>query len=313
MAASEEGRRLSIVIPAYNCAAWLRRAVTSAYSISPGPLDVIVVDDGSTDDTPEVLSRLCQDFPELRVVSQPNAGLSAARNVGIGHALGEYVVLLDADDELIPCDLEPALALAPDVLRVGVEEVRIGGDRRFHAEPEMACTGAEYFAGCAARGAFYTPSWAYVLRRDYIATQDLQFMDGLLHEDMLFSVQALLPARRFVAVPIPVYRYFRREQSITSTRSPAHLDKRVRSLDRIAKELLGTHQRVPGVGWWATNVLDYAHSLSTQSPWLRTRARVLTMAGRFAIDCLLRRDLRWDADVRQRLGRAIRVSLGGRR
>ncbi len=86
---------VSVVIPTYNCARYLTGAIESALGQSYEPVEVIVVDDGSTDNTREVANR----FPDrIRYHYQPNAGLAAARNQGIQLAKGEMVAFLDADD-----------------------------------------------------------------------------------------------------------------------------------------------------------------------------------------------------------------------
>jgi glycosyltransferase involved in cell wall biosynthesis len=92
--------RLSVVIPAYNVAPWVEAAVRSVLRQTLSNLEVIVVDDGSTDDTPLVLQRI--DDPRLRVIRQDNGGLAAARNTGILAARAEYLGLLDGDDTWMP-------------------------------------------------------------------------------------------------------------------------------------------------------------------------------------------------------------------
>src|SRR5271170_6834147 len=91
---------LSIVIPAYNVVAFIAQAVISALEQSFADIEVIVVDDGSTDATPQVLTRLAdmRRDPRLRIIRQANAGLSGARNTGIAAAHGAFIGLLDGDD-----------------------------------------------------------------------------------------------------------------------------------------------------------------------------------------------------------------------
>lgn len=104
---------VSAIIPAYNYAQYLERAVRSALSQSHRPLEVIIVDDGSTDSTPGLGERLALENPEVRYLRQANAGLSAARNAGIRAAQYPFIAFLDADDEW----LEGFLASAMDAFR----------------------------------------------------------------------------------------------------------------------------------------------------------------------------------------------------
>lgn len=99
--------QVSIIIPCFNQAHYLPSAIASAHQQTVAPLEIIVVDDGATDGTAAVAQGL-----GATVLRQANAGLSAARNAGLASAKGEFVVLLDADDELLP----QALAVGAAVL-----------------------------------------------------------------------------------------------------------------------------------------------------------------------------------------------------
>jgi glycosyltransferase involved in cell wall biosynthesis len=93
------GETVSVVIPAYNCARYLPETIESALSQTLPPLEVIVIDDGSTDDTAEVLARY---EGRIRYAHQRNMGISAARNAGIRLARGTLIAFLDADDIWLP-------------------------------------------------------------------------------------------------------------------------------------------------------------------------------------------------------------------
>lgn len=98
---------ISIIIPCYNQGQFLSDSIASAYSAYSGALDILVVNDGSTDSrTLRSLREIAMLYPEVRVLHQENGGLSAARNTGIAQARGEYIQFLDADDQLVPGKLD---------------------------------------------------------------------------------------------------------------------------------------------------------------------------------------------------------------
>lgn len=98
---------VSVIIPAYNAAPYIAEALRSVLAQTHGALDIIVVDDGSTDDTAAIAASLGD--PRIRVVSQPNGGVSAARNKGLDLAKGEFIAFHDADDGMEPTNLEEKL------------------------------------------------------------------------------------------------------------------------------------------------------------------------------------------------------------
>ncbi len=98
---------VSVVIPSYGCAAYLREAIESTRVQTHRPLEIIVVDDGSTDGSLEI----AREYGDpVRVVTQPNSGVSVARNRGINEARGEWIAFLDADDAWEPTKLERQMA-----------------------------------------------------------------------------------------------------------------------------------------------------------------------------------------------------------
>ena len=120
--------KISVVIPAYNAAKTVEAAVRSMLAQSLPPAEIIVVDDGSTDDTPRVLSSLGD---AVRVVRQANGGLAAARTTGIREATGDLIAWLDADDEALPFRLEVQAAVMgaePDVVLVASDFDAFGGE-----------------------------------------------------------------------------------------------------------------------------------------------------------------------------------------
>ena len=115
--------KISVVIPAYNAAHFLPRCLNSVFAQTLQPAEVIVVDDGSADDTAEIARKL-----GARVVSRPNGGLSAARNTGIHNSSSEWVALLDADDMWSPGKLRAQADLVQEDTVLVYTGIRIFGD-----------------------------------------------------------------------------------------------------------------------------------------------------------------------------------------
>jgi glycosyltransferase involved in cell wall biosynthesis len=116
---------ISVIITAYNYGRYVREAVESVLSQTLSDLQVVVVDDGSTDDTPEVLARIRD--PRVKIVRTRNQGISASRNEGLSHVTGDFVAFLDADDRWTPRKLEYQLEVLnaePDIVAVFCNFVR---------------------------------------------------------------------------------------------------------------------------------------------------------------------------------------------
>jgi GT2 family glycosyltransferase len=101
---------VSVIVPTYNRANCLAQAVESVFAQTYGDVEVLLIDDGSTDDTPGLVERRWGAEPRLRYLRQENRGVSAARNLGLRSARGAYIALLDSDDSWMPWKLEAQLA-----------------------------------------------------------------------------------------------------------------------------------------------------------------------------------------------------------
>lgn len=124
---------ISVIIPAYNYAHLLPRALDSVLAQWADDIELLVINDGSTDNTAEVLADYAQRYPQVQVISQANAGAAAARNHGIRLAHGRYALLLDADDELLPealASLRQTLQANPDAGLVLGAQLSVTADGR---------------------------------------------------------------------------------------------------------------------------------------------------------------------------------------
>jgi len=211
--------KISVVIPAYNAACFLPRCLKSIFAQTLKPVEVIVVDDGSTDNTAEIAAAM-----GARVINRTNGGLSAARNTGIQCASSEWIALLDADDMWAPEKLErQATCVGPDTVLV-YTGIRYFDDSGVHEERPAIdpVTARKMLRYCNP----ITPSSALV-RRDAV------IQDGGFREDiracedweMWFRLQRL---GEFEAVSDPLTDYYVYPNSLS-----ANPRKMLEALDRI--------------------------------------------------------------------------------
>ena len=167
---------ISVIIPCYRAAATLRRAVDSALTGAPADLEVLLVDDGSPDDTGVLCDELAAADPRVRALHRANGGAGAARNTGLDAAHGDWVLFLDADDALLP-----GLWAALDALTTDADMILFGLTR----ESSGAVKPTDYLPA----GLLAAP-YPKLFRRAAIGA--VRFDARLaINEDVLFNIQFL--------------------------------------------------------------------------------------------------------------------------
>ena len=120
---TESSRLVSVIIPVYNCEDFLAEAIESVLAQTYRPIEVIVVDDGSTDQSADI----ARSYKEIQYIYQPNQGAAVARNTGLAAAQGEFIAFLDADDVWLPNKLEVQVGYLIEHPRAGFTLCRIQG------------------------------------------------------------------------------------------------------------------------------------------------------------------------------------------
>lgn len=211
--------KLSIIVPVYNTAPWLGRCLDSICAQSYKNLEILCVNDGSTDNSADILAEYAAKDARIKVFHQKNAGLSAARNTGLQHATGEWVTGVDSDDYLYP-----------DIYCQAVEYCREGVDIVFFGMKPVDEQGKElpqnlYFNLPSAGEYVLTPKLAASLnvcfvsklwRRSLIEEQSLIFPVGMVHEDDALYWTAAPYVNKIAICPKIGYAYMRRLNSITN-------------------------------------------------------------------------------------------------
>jgi CDP-glycerol glycerophosphotransferase len=207
---------VSVVVIVYNDARRLPRAMDSVLRQTLGNLEIIVVDDASTDDSFAVAERFAADHPDtVRAIRLPrnSGGCSRPRNVGIEHARGTYVMFLDSDDTLDRHACKNMLVAAEDTGSdlVSGKCVRIHESRNNRMTPWYSELYAEraVLESVADRPKllYDTLSTNKCYRRAFLNDHELRFPEGLHYEDLLFSMRAYLAANRITLIPATVYHW----------------------------------------------------------------------------------------------------------
>lgn len=218
-------KKVSIIIPLYNVAAFIEECCDSVLAQTYENIEVVFVDDCSTDNTMSVLSSYLSAHPSFPqtcdVAHNYNRGLSAARNSGLQAASGEYVLFLDSDDELTP-DCIGALvnAIETNHCDVAMGEVEEFGENvamlhRYPLTPGIPDDTKTAYA----RGEWYVMAWNKLCRREFLLIHNMWFEEGLLHEDMLWSLKLACANPRMALIDVVTYFYRIRHASIMTSMS----------------------------------------------------------------------------------------------
>lgn len=225
---------LSIIIPIYNVENFLVECLDSVFAQKIADMEVICINDGSTDNSIEIAENYAQKHSNIRVISQSNQGLSAARNTGIRHATGEYVFFLDSDDSLNDASAlnEMYILAQKQEADIVVFNALLNGESPYlspfptQTEAIKGSQLIQLFYNCS--HTLMIPIWGHLYRRQFLLDNNLWFKEGIYHEDILFTPIAQYLASRAVCHDTCVVNYrWQRPGAITSKETTKHyMDKR---------------------------------------------------------------------------------------
>ncbi|MEG2930658.1 MAG: glycosyltransferase [Ruthenibacterium sp.] len=199
---------LSVVVPVYNAEAFLEKCIGSlATQYTQYRFEIIVVNDGSTDRSAEILTALSQKYTRLKIITQENQGISAARNTGIACACGHYLSFVDNDDFVAPWFIDTLLTKAKsesaDIVKCGYrifDETMHGVVGQIQNEDAVLC--GEMGVQAARYNGFV---WGCMFRRSLFA--DIRFPDGFWYEDMITRMLLMRKCRCFVSLHAALYTH----------------------------------------------------------------------------------------------------------
>ncbi|MBO5563930.1 MAG: glycosyltransferase family 2 protein [Bacteroidales bacterium] len=213
--------KVSVIIPVFNTAPWLDRCLDAVLRQTLSDIEILCIEDGSTDESGSILEKRAARDSRIRILSfGENRGAAASRNAGLDAAGGEYVYFLDSDDWMDPDYLEAMVLRAEktggDVVinRSYILEWEDG--RQAPAFPADFVRGDGYYTPAVVSGWFLPALWTRLYRRSYLKDNDIRFPDDLrCAEDIYFTGLAEVLQRRSYLFTGPMYHYFQREGSLS--------------------------------------------------------------------------------------------------
>lgn len=216
---------LSIIIPLYNAGNSFRACLESLIAQTWRALEIIIVNDGSTDNSVDIARHYVENYPHVQLLHQDNAGVSVARNRGLAAAKGEYVAFVDADDLAYPNMYETLMTMA---LQDDLDIAQCNADWCIHEtghtwlsiptdriQSTGVLTGPDWLRMALASRRWTHVVWMGIYRRDIITKNKIAFVPDLHHQDIVWTTECMFNATRVRYTEQPLYKYFLHDRSVS--------------------------------------------------------------------------------------------------
>lgn len=218
---------ISVIVPVYNVENYVSQTIDSLINQSLKDIEIICINDGSTDRSLDVLKTKCSNIKKVSIYTQNNQGLSATRNNGVRFAKGKYIYFIDSDDLLENNALEilynKSDANKLDVLFFDAESFfencdKNGMDSYYVRENEYAdiYSGIDLMKSMSENGEYRASACLQIINREFYEKNNLKFISGILHEDNAFTFNCLLNAKSVSHIRRRLYKRRVRSTSITT-------------------------------------------------------------------------------------------------
>ena len=323
---------VSVVIPVYKVEKYLAKCVDSVICQTYSYIEIILVDDGSPDECPCICDEYAEKYPNITVIHQSNLGLSEARNSGLKIAAGKYVYFLDSDDYVWEDAIEILVNAAEneqaDIVLFDGSVVEEDGSNSKNRDLRKnyvkgsrypkAISGADMLCQLSRNGGDYT-SLAQLLfiRREFLLENDLSFYPGIIHEDELFTFQALISAKRVFHVPEKLYIRRMRGNSIMSSKITG---KNILGYCQVVSEMIDFCDSLPDTmqynefAWRVFNILSSAlrkNEALEDSCKNTTRQNLLKICEKMQNSPFIKRQLKFNFDIYPKYKVANRIIFYG--
>lgn len=217
--------KLSVIIPLYNAGNDFNACMESLLAQTWPNLEIIIVNDGSTDHSAEIAKYYADNYPHIHLLHQSNAGASVARNRGMKAATGDYLAFVDADDLVYPTLYETLMGMA---LQDSLDVAQCNSDWCVRDTGETwqsiptdrisstgVLNGPDWLRMALASRRWTHVVWMGVYRRDLIEKNNIEFTPGLHHQDIVWTTEVMFNARRVRYTEQSLYKYFLHHCSVS--------------------------------------------------------------------------------------------------
>jgi glycosyltransferase involved in cell wall biosynthesis len=233
-------KKLSLIIPVYNVEKYVAKCIESCINqnLSPDDYEIIIINDGSTDKSLEIVNAVVEKQDNVIVFSQRNSGLSLARNKGLELAQGEYIWFIDSDDWIETNCLNSIIEKLNeiDVLAMGYIDAYDDTTKNNKVLPStiLCNTGIDLL-----KSSYIVPAQFYIYSKNFLRENNLFFESGIFHEDFEFTPRMLYVAKNIMVYDYQVYFFYKRPGSITTSVNP----KKSFDLIKIALNLISFEKK----------------------------------------------------------------------
>lgn len=228
--------KLSIIIPIYNVEKYLKRCIDSVlqqvdFDMKDDNIEIILINDGSPDNSQEIIDVYANQYTFIKAFLKENGGLSDARNYGLSKATGDFIWFIDSDDWIRKDSLQ---IIYQEIITNDLDILEFSWSEVFEKEQGYEYIRDSYYESLCANEivtgkkfltayGYVVCSWNKVVKKELYS--ELLFPLNTYSEDNLITLSLLNKSLRYKKVTIPLYNYFFREESITTSKNVKHLEK----------------------------------------------------------------------------------------
>ncbi len=260
--------RISIIVPVYNVETYLSQCIESVLSQTMQDFELILVDDGSTDNCPQICDFYAKKYKQIQVIHQENGNIGKARNAGLAVASGQYILFLDSDDWLEPftCEImyrkieetNVDLVLTGETCYIDDKKKYTKGWRDFGNKKGIEKYTDSNFIN------YFTPAWEKLYRKSFLDKHGLKFIEKCFYEDNSWGCFMILWAEKIAFVK-NCYFYRQRSSSVTGKIDAKILDwfKDFKYFQKISDRTTTDKNKLKWCYfWYLLNFYNYYHRLT---------------------------------------------------